>query len=75
MKGIGFACREELHKEHHGALGPRVNNFLVLVDPLFCPPLKGDGNKRSLITFDATPSMTTVLHNSRSVGDVRRHPR
>ena len=40
MKGIGFACREELHKERHGTLVPCVNNLPVLVEPLFCPPLE-----------------------------------
>ena len=41
-KGVGFARREELCKEHRGTHVPCVNNFLVLVQPLFCPPHEGE---------------------------------
>ena len=42
MKGIGFARREELCKEHCGTLVPCVNNFSVLVELLFFPPQEGE---------------------------------
>jgi hypothetical protein len=35
VQGVGFAQREELCEEHCGTFVPRVDGFLVLVEPLF----------------------------------------
>jgi hypothetical protein len=45
MKGVGFAQWEELSEEHLGTLSPSVDNFLVLVEPLFCLPQEGKGKQ------------------------------
>jgi hypothetical protein len=42
MKGVGFAYREEFGEECRGTLGPDVDSFPVLVEPLFLPPKEGE---------------------------------
>jgi hypothetical protein len=41
-KGMGFTHQEELRKEHRGILVPCIDNFLVLIKPLFHPPQEGE---------------------------------
>jgi hypothetical protein len=47
-QGIGFAHREEIGEEHRGAFAPCINNFLVLVEPLFRLSHKGKGKQTEL---------------------------
>jgi len=44
-QGIGFAHGEEHSEECHGTFVPHVDSFLFHVEPLFCPPLEGEGKQ------------------------------
>jgi hypothetical protein len=41
-QGIGFAHGEEFSEERHEAFAPDIDSFLVLVEPLFLLPHKGE---------------------------------
>jgi hypothetical protein len=45
MDSSGFAHGEKFREEHHETFVPRVDSFLVLVEPLFCLPHEGEGKQ------------------------------
>ena len=44
-QGVGFAHGEKLSEERRGAISPCIDIFLVLVEPLFRLPHKGEGKQ------------------------------